>query len=110
MLLGLAVLSFSTVTLTVFLSTLAAVTLVDSRNSRPWASRARCRASAICLSANGAMVGSISTTVTLAPSRRPHAAQLEADRAGADDHQVLGHLGERERLGGRDDRARRRRA
>ena len=35
----------------------------------------------------------------------PHRAELEADHAGADHQQALGHLGKRQRAGGGDDRA-----
>ena len=39
----------------------------------------------------------------LGAQARPHRAELQADDAGADDHQVLGHRGPREGLGGAAD-------
>ena len=41
----------------------------------------------------------VSTTVTLRPEPPPHRAQLEADRARADDDQALRHSGKRKRVG-----------
>jgi hypothetical protein len=41
--------------------------------------------------------------VTSAPRRLPHAAQLQADHAGADYAQALGHFGEVERADVVDD-------
>ena len=49
------------------------------------------------------MLGSASTTVTLAAELGVQGAELEADVAAADHHQALGHLAEGERAGRVDD-------